>query len=92
MFRRVSDGTLLNSISDGFKTLPEYSECAQGTFGYGGGTDNEDGKLSGNINSHSLAPGKRRDWLTINTAFSEEDISLDDDLRNLALEEHTPAQ
>ena len=47
---------------------------------------------SGNINFHSPAPGKRRDWLTTNTAFSEEGISLDDDLRNLALEEHTPAQ
>ena len=82
----------MNSISDGLNTIPEYSECAQGTLGYGGGTHNEDGKLSGNINSHSLAPGKRRDWLITNAAFSEEVISLYDDLRNLALEEHSPAQ
>ena len=49
----MSDGTLLNSISDA-STLFQYSECLQGTFKYGGGTHDEDGKLSGNINSHSV--------------------------------------
>jgi len=51
----MSDGTPLNSISDGLNTIPVYFECAQGTlFNYGRGTHDADGKLSATFNPHSL--------------------------------------
>ena len=87
----MSDDTPLNSTADGLNTIPEYSECAQGTLLITVvATHDEDRNLSAHFNPHLLACGKWCKGLTANTAFGEEGTSLDDDLHNLTLEEHTP--